>query len=236
MGQVGDGTAVAGRVNGYVAATTVAIVAVRGSTYAPQTSAAQRSVKSSSASDAAAGTGAQSVLINYLDSNMVLKQDTVTLNGTTAVNTNATDVQFIESIVCVTSGTGLTNAGNIQLMTGLAGAGSVMAQINTGDTQTFYAHHYVPAGVTCYVLKFEGAGTLAVGRSFLHRTGDPRTPGTIPLTQVGDIVVHAAGFEEDHEYKVPLPVVGPDLIICKEFPIAANASNIAYASFDYVQF
>lgn len=237
LGLIGDGTATAGHVTGYVAATTVAIITVRASTYVAQTSAAQRSVKSSSALDngVTPNTGARTIVITYLNNNMEVKQDTITLNGTAAVNTTATDIQFIEKIVCATTGVDVTNDGNIQLFTGLAGTGSVMAQINTGDSQTFYAHHYVPTGVTCYILKAEGAGTLTTGRSFLHRTGDPRLPGTLPLLQIGDITVHSAGFEEDHEYHVPLVIPGPDLIIAKEFPVTANASNIAYASFDYLQ-
>ena len=226
---------VAGRANGYALAGTTSQFNVRGSTYAPQASALQRSVKSSDARDTAAGTGARTVTINYLNNSMVLKQDTVTLNGTTPVNTNATDIQFIESIVVATCGTDLVNDGNVQLMTGLAGAGSVMAQMNSSDNSTFYAHHYVPAGVTCYILKNTGAGTLVVGKTWMNRTGDPRSTG-LPVLQIGDTIIHSAGFTEDHDYKVEIAVAGPDYIYCKEQPVTANASNFAFASFDFMQF
>lgn len=226
---------IVGRATGYVAAPTLnTYYSVLSATYIPQTSAAQRSVKSSSANDAANGTGARTLTINYLNNSMVLKQDTVTLNGTTAVDTNVIDIQFIESMIIASCGTGLLNAGNITMMTGLAGAGATMAQINLAENQTFYVHHYVPVGVSCYVRKHTGAGSLSVGRAFLEHTGDPRA--TLPTLQIGDIIVHSGGFTEDHEYDVPLVVVGPDRILALEFPVASNASNYSYASFDYSQF
>jgi hypothetical protein len=227
--------AVSGRVNGYAAAVSVAFTNIRAAAYLPRASDAQRSVKSSSALDTSAGTGCRTVVINYLNTAMVLKQDTIVLNGITAVNTNATDIRFIESMVCGTTGTDVTNDGNIQLFTGLAGAGSIMAQMNALDSATFYDHHYVPLGVTCYVLGATHGATLANGRGLLIRTGDPRATN-LPLLQIGDIVIHLTGGSVDHDYDVPIVVPGPDLIIGRNFPITAVASNTAYGSFDYVQF
>jgi hypothetical protein len=227
--------AVSGRANGYAAAATVAFTNIRAAVYLPQATDGQRSVKSSSALDTAAGSGCRTVVINYLNSAMVLKQDTVVLNGLTAVNTNATDIRFIENMVCGTTGADVSNDGNIQLFTGLAGAGSVMAQMNTFDSATFYDHHYVPIGVTCYVLGVTSGATLGTGRGLLIRTGDPRATN-LPLLQIGDIALHLTGASIDHNYDVPIVVPGPDLIIGREFPIAAVALNTAYGSFDYVQF
>ena len=232
-GVVGDGNQAFGRSVGYVAAASTGNTNVRASTYVPQTSAAQRSLVSSSTLDAAAGAGAQTITIYYLNNSMVAKTDTVTLNGTTAVNTNQTDIQFIEKMVVATCGTDLINEGNITMMSGLAGAGSAMASINALDGSTFYAHHYVPAGVTCYISKNTGSGILAVGRSFLTQAGDPRT--TSPKLQLGDIVVHLAGATEDHEYDCPLVVPGPNYILAVENPVTAVANNVAYASFDWIQ-
>jgi hypothetical protein len=151
-----------------------------------------------------------------------------------ARNAGATDIEFIESLVIATSGTDLANDGTINLMTGLGGAGSVMAAIVALDNATFYAHHYVPAGVTCYVNKHTGAGTLAAGRTYMVRTGNPTAVG--PVLQIGDIIIHLAGSTEDHDYETPLVVPGPDLIVMRENPIASAAGNLAYASFDWVQF
>jgi hypothetical protein len=224
---------ISGHTTGYVAATSTGITNVRASTYVPQTSQGQRSLVSTSSLDTSSGIGAQKITINYLNNSLQLLQDTVTLNGTTAVNTNATDIQFVENMVVLTSGTDLTNEGTVSMMTGLAGAGTVMAAINAFDGATFYAHHYVPSGVTCYITKNTGSGTLAVGRSYLTVGGDPRT--TAPKLQIGDIVVHLAGGTEDHEYDTPIVVVGPNYVLAVENPVSAVASNTAYASFDWMQ-
>jgi hypothetical protein len=226
---------IAGRSVGYVAAPTLNVpTAIRASTYVAQAAQGQRSLVSTSALDTAAGTGARSVTINYLNNAMQLKQDTVVLNGTVAVNTNAVDIEFIESLVVATSGTDLANDGTINLMTGVGGAGTVMSAIVALDNSTFYAHHYVPAGVSCYVNKHTGAATLAAGRTFLVRTGSPTVTG--PTLQIGDIIIHLAGSTEDHDYETPLIVTGPDLIVMRENPTASAAGNLAYASFDWVQF
>lgn len=235
MGAFAQWGVIAARATGYAPAVTLNTpVNVRGTAYVAQAAAAQRSIVSTSALDTAAGTGARTVTINYLDSNMVLKQETIALNGITPVNTVNVDIRYIESMVVATSGTDFTNDGAINLMTGLAGAGTIWAAMAALDGATFYCHHYVPAGVTCYVLKHTGCGTLAAGRTLLIVAGDPRVVG--PLQQVGDIILHLAGGSEDHDYRVPLVVVGPNLIIARENPVASAAGNLAYASIDYVQF
>jgi hypothetical protein len=233
-GNIGDGNQSFGRSVGYAAAVTAnTIVAVFGSGYVPQAAAAQRSLKSSSASDATGGTGAITVQINYLNNAMQLKQDTVTLNGTTAVNTNATDIQYIESLIVLTCGSYLANVGTITMFSGTAGGGSAMASINVGDNRTFWAQHYVPAGNTLYVSKHTGAGTLAAGRTYMVAYGDPQSPN--PIYQVGDIIIHLAGGTEDHEYDCPLVITGPNLVVMRENPVASVASNEVYGSFDWIQ-
>ncbi len=228
--------AIAGRSVGYASAVTLNTPTnIRATTYVPQTTSTQRSLVSSSTSDANGGTGAITVTINYLNSSMVLKQDTVTLTGTTAVNTNQTDIQFIESMVVATCGTNLANVGTITMMTGTAGGGSAMASIAVADNATFYAHHYVPTGVTCYVRKHTGAGTLAAARSYLIRLGNPTLTG-LPILQIGDIIVHLTSGSEDHDYETPLVVVGPDYICMRANPVASATGNLEYGSFDWVQF
>lgn len=225
-----------GRSIGYVAAATLNTPTnVRATLYTQQSSAAQRSIVSSSVSDTSAGIGAQTVTINYLNNSMSgLLSTTITLNGTTAVNTTATDIQFIESIVVTTCGSSLANVGTISLFSGIAGTGSAFASIVIGDNSTFYAHHYVPTGFNCYVMKHTGSGTLSSGRTYMVQMGDPRTVS--PILQVGDIISHLAGGSEDHDYDVPLVVPGPNLIVARENPNASTSGNFAYASFDWMMF
>src|SRR5512135_3111762 len=82
MGMLSDNTTVVGRAQGYTATSATTGKAIRATTYTPQGTNAQRSVNSTSASDASAGTGARTVTINYLDAtNIALASETVTLNG-----------------------------------------------------------------------------------------------------------------------------------------------------------
>src|SRR5579885_903292 len=101
FGLISSPTSVVGRAQGYVGTAATSGKVIRATTYTPQGTDAQRSIKSSSSSDSASGTGAQTIIINYLNTSFQLLTDTVTLNGTTAVNTNATDIAFIESMQVV---------------------------------------------------------------------------------------------------------------------------------------
>jgi hypothetical protein len=234
FGQLGDGMAVASRANGYTATNATTGKAIRSTTYTPQGANAQRSVKSSSANDAAAGTGARTVTINYLTATFELKSETVTLNGVTGVNTVATDIAYIESMVVASVGSGGGNAGTIQIMTGLAGAGTAWGSIAIGDNQTFWAHHYVPSGVSCYLLSVSGAALAVAGQVNTNRVGNPSLTG-LPQLQIGPTVVHGVGDKKDHYFSVPLGVVGPDLIFLTTKPNAATADT-SFGYFDYVQF
>ena len=233
MNLSGDGVAKAGSANGYVGTSAVTAKAIRATTYAPQGANAQRSVNSTSANDAAAGTGARTVTIWYFNTSWQYKSETVTLNGTSAVNMVATDVALIESIQVATVGSTGGNAGTIQVWTATGATGSVWASIAPADNQTFWCHHYVPSGVTCYVLSM-GCGALAtVGTMNLNRSGDPF--GTaLPQLQIGPTLPHATGDKRDHYFEVPIAVVGPDLIWMTTKPNATTADT-SYGYFDYIQ-
>jgi len=225
----------ASRATGYVATSAVTSKAIRATTYAPQGNNAQRSIVSTSINDASAGTGARTVVINYLNTSFVLKQETVTLNGLVAVNTVNTDIAFIESMQVTTVGTqGGGNVGTINLMTGITGLGTVWASIAASDNTTFYAHHYVPAGVTCYLLNISGGGTVVGGAVTINRSGNPLTVN-LPQVNVGGTYPHLAAGNVDHTFVVPFVIPGPDLIWLVERPDAVTGST-SYGTFEFLQF
>lgn len=134
--------------------------AMRRTTYTEQTVNFTGSIKSGSVNDTAAGTGARTVKITYLDQTGTGPlTETVTLNGTTAVNLVNSNHCFIEKMEVLSAGSGGVNAGLLSLFTGAAGAGTLVGTIAVGDNQTFWCHHYTPVGKTTYI-----AGTL-VGNS-----------------------------------------------------------------------
>jgi len=225
---------VVGRASGYVGTSGTGGVAVRATAYSPQGTNAQRSLKSSSANDTAAGTGARTVRVTYLNTSFELKTEDVTLNGTAAVNTVATDIAFLEKMEVLTAGTqGGGNAGTISIYTATAGSGSVWGSIATGDNMTYWAHHYVPTGKTCRLLCMSGSATVVGGSTTFNRSGNPLGT-TQPQKGLGTTLVHGVANYNNHEFRIPIALVGPDFVWLVERPLAATAST-AYGFFEYIE-
>ena len=110
-------------------------------------------VSSSSTADDSAGTGARTVQLFGLDANYDEINETVTLDGQTAVNTTKSYLR-INRMIVRTAGTGGINAGVIYAGTGTVTAGvpaNKYATIAVGDGQSLMALWTVPAGYTLYV-------------------------------------------------------------------------------------
>lgn len=102
-------------------------------------------VVSSSAADAAAGTGARTVLVSALDIDFVEFQEVLTLNGTTPVPM-VKPAYRIQDIRMVSGGSSMVNAGTINLRD-VAG-GTVRAIIPIGYGTARQSQYTVPAGHT----------------------------------------------------------------------------------------
>lgn len=113
-------------------------------------------VLSDNAADAAAGTGARTIRVFYLDenkncfdSNGEFLHEDFTLNGTTAVTgTNVASRVWRASIL--TSGSGLTNAGDITIRHSTTTA-NIFGYIMTGEGQTEISNFTICAGYTAYL-------------------------------------------------------------------------------------
>jgi hypothetical protein len=220
--------------------TTAAVTEVplyNGATYVEQTTQAQRSLVSSSASDSAAGTGARTVQIKYYDATMAGPFfTTVTLNGTTAVNTSVTDICFVDRMDVLAVGSGGVAAGNIQLRTGLTGGGSTFAQIDTGVNQTFYTHHYVAVGETSYIsgVSVSHNGTT-VGSGGVYRLRKKALGATTPVLQISDFVrLYGQSSTFSRVYQSPIKVAGPAYVVLWVAP-ESTTSTVYRGSFDYYQ-
>lgn len=145
------------RAFGYIATSATTEVAVNGTTYTEQAANAQRALKSSSANDTAAGTGARTVRVTYyaLAADGTITgpfTETVILNGATAVAMVATNVALIDKIEVLTVGAGGVPAGNILLTVAADGTGGTIASIAAGELRTYLAHAYVPSGRRLHLL------------------------------------------------------------------------------------
>ena len=96
--------------------TTASPIWANGATqYVQLTTGTALEVVSSSANDTAAGTGARTVRVDGLDGSYVPFSETVTLNGATPVALTNTSAVAINRTTVLTAGSGLVNAGNIDV-------------------------------------------------------------------------------------------------------------------------
>ena len=133
-----------------------------GAVYQTPTSATALEVVSSSTDDAAAGTGARTVIIEGLDANFNLQEETVSMNGTTAVDLANTYTRVFRMYVG-DSGTYATqsagsHAGTITLRVDGAGATWATIGLSAGGFpvgQTEIGCYTIAAGYTGYLISLD---------------------------------------------------------------------------------
>lgn len=132
-------------------------------------------IVSSNAADAAAGTGARTVLVQYLDDAYVQQQALITLNGVTPVAVAANCFRA-QSIQVVTAGSGQTNAGTLTLR--VAGAGATRAIVTIASSSSRIGSFTTPAGYVFYIQntsytvgRATGPGVLATIAAYLYSNG-----------------------------------------------------------------
>lgn len=109
-----------------------------GASYARLSSGVAMEVVSSSVNDASAGTGARTVVVKGLNGSYVPFTETVTMNGTTPVALTNTSCIAINEFYVATTGSGLVNAGNIDVR---VVAGSVVKSRILFDPITYCTAH-----------------------------------------------------------------------------------------------
>lgn len=125
--------------------------------YVPKTTAISSPIcESSSANDAAAGTGARTISVTGVNTSFARFTETVTLNGQTSVAMATSNILFIDKITVATAGSGLVNAGIVQCGDTDAGAGDL-----TNPAQ------YLPVS-SVTAIPAAGAGGGNVSQSFMY--------------------------------------------------------------------
>lgn len=176
--------------------TSSAVGAVRATVYNEQITNARRSLVSSSASDTAAGTGARTVMITYYDSSLNGPfTETLTMNGTTAVNTVNTNICFIERMDVVTGGSSGGNNGIISLTVAVGGAGGSIGTIAVLDNQTFWAHHYVTTGKTTTIVNLNVGAAAGSAGLFYITVRNPQITNNVPKRFLETRIVSLTSFE-----------------------------------------
>lgn len=118
---------------------------------------------STSASDTAAGTGARTVRITYLDGSGNQQTTTQTTNGTTPVNigTGYTYIQWIEN---ATVGSNNASVGDVAITStnGAATVATTFEIIKASGNKSLSGRYMVPTGYSAYLTSFDG---LAIGNT-----------------------------------------------------------------------
>ena len=138
-------------------------------------------VVSSSPNDGSSGSGARQVDIYYLDNNYAEQIELITLNGTTPVNTIATNILRINDFHVIDAGSSKCSEGNIDIRN-LAGT-EVYSRISATRNASLQAIWTVPDGCTLYLIAWKCGAYLATGKIafiMLRTTSDHNgnlTPG-----------------------------------------------------------
>ena len=113
----------------------------------PNSAGEQMTVISENAGDTLAGTGAQKIMVFYLDAAGAEQSEEVDMNGTTAVNMVATDIAFVQDLSTSQVGSNTVAEGNIRIYK-TTDATLVYSMIAAGGNQSMMPHKMVPAGKT----------------------------------------------------------------------------------------
>lgn len=225
-----------GFVFGDTTLTSTGNVPVRRTTLTEQTTNAQRSVVSASANDTSAGTGARQVKLTYYDSTGAgPSTETITLNGTTAVNTVSTTICYVEKVEVTSVGSTGSNVGVITLKAATAGGGATIVTLNATDNQTFLALHYVPTGKTCYITGLSaGSDSTAIGQGGLYSIrAQDLSSATAPNKQVSDFFrLYGQSSGVARLYSTPIQVTGPARIQVWVNPASSN-TVVFTGAFDF---
>lgn len=166
--------------------------------YVQLTSGAAMQVVSASAADAAAGTGARTVLIEGLDANYLPFSEIVTMNGTTPVSLANTSVIAVNKTTVLTAGSGLVNAGKIdvRVISGAAVKSSIQAVAESrGESADFV--YTIPAnrqGVLKRLRTYAFTNTGSISVIVQTET----SAGIIQVKAVGQKSLQVAGFNDGY--------------------------------------
>jgi len=142
---------------------------------------AAQEIVSSSANDAAAGTGARTVLISGLNSSYNEISETVTLSGTTPVALTKTYLR-INAMAITLAGSGGVNAGNLTVRT-VAGS-TTLAVMAAGENTLLQGVYTIPNKYRGYLLMYRALRNATNGFNVLVNY---RTQGGVWQRLVADV-------------------------------------------------
>lgn len=117
---------------------------------------------STSSSDSINGTGAQIVIVHYIDSSGNNKDENVDMNGTTQVLTTAKNIRFVQHIHTIQAGSNFLAVGTITISK-VGVASQVYTQVIANTNESLNTARMVPAGKVLLIDSFNASGGAAAG-------------------------------------------------------------------------
>jgi len=194
----------------------------------PAAAGEQMTIISQSANDSAAGTGIQTVQIDYLDGGGRERTTVETMNGLTGVNLTPNDVSFVQEMGGQTIGSNGVAAGHIRIYQ-TADPTLVYNMIAAGGNQSLVPHRQVPMGKTLYTHEWigsEGANkrlTLRMRADCDHHVPPNRQAGVFRF-------LSSVYCNQSNSGAMPFPYIIPELSIvkCSAWAVAINGEASVY--------
>ena len=196
----------------------------------PNQAGEQMTIVSDNANDTSAGSGARTVKVHYLDASGNYTHEIVTLNGTTPVNTTATNIRFIQQITVQTLGTfGGKNAGNITIYS-TATPANIFARIVAGNNVSMSSARMIPNGNTFMLKNVVVSATTSKPISIrLTATCDHAGIYTAGVFQFNE-VIECQDFGISISFDIPRKI--PALSIIKGVAVSTQAGGSVSLSYD----
>jgi hypothetical protein len=172
--------------------------------WVPLLAASGLELLSSTVNDAAAGTGARSILVQGLDGNYNQISEVVTPNGTTVVALTNTYIA-VNSVITLTAGSLQLNDGNITVR--VTGAGSTQGYIASKAGASRHGRFTVPAGYIWAVRNFF---------IFANNAGADKVAATIVFKFFTPAGVFFQGLPVTCGNSSPIIITVPDSVVLSE--------------------
>jgi len=198
----------------------------------PAATGIQMEIVSSSTVDSySLGTGTKEIIIHYLDANGDSQEEMVQLDGTTPVDTIATDIRFVQ---CTHVWSGIDAVGDISVMD--TGGTITYAYLPAGSNRCASTLRMVPAGKTLYITSAIGGSASGASKRAIIRIATNSIDGEI--INGGDIhFPQGTIVTQDNSvygsFDPPLPV--GEFAIVKGEAETTGASFVSMSYFGWVE-
>lgn len=116
----------------------------------------QMTLVSTSVQDDAVGTGIRTAMLHYLDASGNEQTETIIMDGTTPVDTVATNIRFVQHIHALTVGSNGVAVGTISIYK-FGSASTIYSVISAGGNMALTCSRMVPAGKTLYITEWNAS-------------------------------------------------------------------------------